>query len=56
MPQIDRCWVDRIIMVDAGANDGSIEWALENGYEVHVQSKRGIRFAYLEVLPKITGM
>ena len=26
-----------------------------NGYAVHVQRRRGIRFAYLEVLPLIEG-
>jgi len=55
MPQIDRSWVDQIIIVDGGSNDGTIEWARDNGYEVYVQKKKGIRHAYLEVLPLING-
>lgn len=55
MPQIDRSWVDQIIIVDGGSTDGTIEWARANGYEVYVQKKRGIRHAYLEVLPLVRG-
>jgi glycosyltransferase involved in cell wall biosynthesis len=55
MPQIDRSWFDQIIIVDGGSTDGTIEWALENDYEVYVQKKKGIRHAYLEVLPLIKG-
>ena len=44
-----------IIVVDGGSTDGTIEWCRENGYEVFVQKRRGIRFAYLEVMPYVTG-
>jgi glycosyltransferase involved in cell wall biosynthesis len=55
MPQIDPQWCDQIIIVDGGSTDGTIEWARAQGYEVHVQRRKGIRFAYFEVFPKITG-
>lgn len=55
MPQISRSWFDQILIVDGGSTDGTIEWAREHGYEVYVQKRKGIRFAYLEVLDKIVG-
>ena len=55
MPQIDPAWVDQIIVVDGDSTDGTIEWCRANGYEVYVQKKRGIRYAYLEVLPLVRG-
>lgn len=55
MPQIDRSWVDQIIVVDGGSKDGTIEWAQENGYEVYVQKQKGFRHAYTEVWPLVQG-
>lgn len=55
MPLVRREWVDQIIVLDGGSTDGTAEWARDNGYEVHVQSEPGIRFAYREVLPKVRG-
>src|SRR5207249_30773 len=55
MPLIDRSWCDQILVVDGGSTDGTIEWCRTMGFEVYVQNRRGIRFAYLEVLPYIRG-
>jgi glycosyltransferase involved in cell wall biosynthesis len=55
MPRVRREWVDQIIILDGGSTDGTVEWARDNDYEVHVQSEPGIRQAYMEVLPKVRG-
>ena len=55
MPKIQRDWVDQILILDGGSTDGTIEYAKAQGYEVHVQTRPGIRQAYMEVLPKIRG-
>lgn len=55
LPRIDRSWCDQILIIDGGSTDGTIEWCRSHGFEVYVQKKRGIRFAYLEALPLITG-
>ena len=55
MPRIDRNWVDQILFVDGGSTDGSIEYVLDHGYELHRQRQPGIRSGYLECLPEVTG-
>jgi glycosyltransferase involved in cell wall biosynthesis len=55
MPTIDRRWADQILVIDGGSTDGTVAWCREQGYEVYVQTRPGIRFAYLEALPLITG-
>jgi glycosyltransferase involved in cell wall biosynthesis len=55
MPRIKREWFDQIIVLDGGSKDGTIEYAREQGYTVHVQTKPGIRQAYGEILSLIQG-
>jgi glycosyltransferase involved in cell wall biosynthesis len=55
MPLVRREWVDQIIVLDGGSTDGTAAYARDQGYEVHVQTEPGIRFAYREVLPKVRG-
>jgi glycosyltransferase involved in cell wall biosynthesis len=55
LPQIDPAWHQQLIVVDGGSTDGTVEWCRAHGYEVFPQKRRGIRFAYLDVLDHITG-
>jgi len=55
MPKIEEDWCDQILIVDGGSTDGTKEWAEENGYEIYVQQKKGIRYAYSEVWEMIKG-
>jgi glycosyltransferase involved in cell wall biosynthesis len=55
LPKIPSTWYSQLIVVDGGSTDGTIEWCRDHGYEVYVQKRRGIRFAYLEVLPLLKG-
>lgn len=55
MPQVNRSWVHQILVVDGGSTDGTIEYSRSQGYDVHVQTKKGLRQAYAEALEFITG-
>ena len=55
MPKIDRDWVDQIIITDGGSTDGTIEYAREHGYQIHIQKQKGFRFCYFEILDMIEG-
>lgn len=55
MPRIRKDWVDQILIVDGGSTDGTVEYAREHGYTVHIQKEPGVRQAYMTVLPYIEG-
>jgi len=55
MPQIKPEWYDQILFIDGQSTDGTLEWLKEKGYPYVVQKKKGMRYAYMEALPYITG-
>ena len=55
MPRVQREWCSQILFVDGRSSDGTAEYAREQGYEVLVQQKKGIRFAYIEAIPHVRG-
>lgn len=55
MPRVKREWVDQILIIDGGSTDGTIEYARKQGYTVIQQRRKGLRHAFTEALPHITG-
>ena len=55
MPKIKKEWYDQLLIIDGQSTDGTLEYAREQGYEVVVQQKKGMRNAYMEALPFIKG-
>jgi glycosyltransferase involved in cell wall biosynthesis len=53
MPSIPLNIFERIVVVDGGSSDGSIEWCKENGFEVFIQTRPGIRYAYWDIWKSI---
>lgn len=54
MPRINHAWCHQILVVD-NSRDGTAEWAESRGYQVIRQQKKGIRNAYGEAWPHVTG-
>lgn len=55
MPRISKEWYHQLLIVDGQSTDGTIEYAREQGYEVVIQKKKGMRHAYMEALPYVRG-
>jgi len=55
MPRIKKQWYDQLIVVDGNSADGTIDYARQQGYDVIVQKRKGLRHAYLEAFPYVTG-
>jgi glycosyltransferase involved in cell wall biosynthesis len=55
MPRISPDWFEQIIVIDGGSTDGTLEYATARGYLVILQKTRGMRHAYTELLPLVTG-
>jgi glycosyltransferase involved in cell wall biosynthesis len=55
MPLIKREWVDQVLVVDGGSTDGTIEYVKENGYQLLIQKRKGMRMGYIEALDHVEG-
>ncbi len=55
LPKICPEWYDQLLIVDGQSTDGTIEYAQKMGYPIVIQKKKGMRHAYMEALPHITG-
>lgn len=55
MPKVDASLFSQILVSDGNSRDGTADFARARGYDVHIQSQRGIRHAYIEAWPKLTG-
>ena len=52
--KIDKNLFSKIVILDGGSTDGTIEWAKKNNVEVYIQKKKGFRHAYFEYFDQIT--
>lgn len=55
MPKVDASLFSQILVSDGNSTDGTADYARSLGYDVHVQTQKGIRFAYIEAWPRLTG-
>jgi len=53
IPKINKKLFDKILVVDGGSDDGTIEWVKKNKIDIYVQKQKGFRHAYQEVWSKI---
>jgi len=55
MPLVRREWCSQILVVDGNSTDGTAAYAREQGYDVYLQKRPGLRSAYQESWPLIRG-
>jgi glycosyltransferase involved in cell wall biosynthesis len=55
LPQIDKSWIDEIIITDGSSTDGTVEYCRENGYKVVQQKGKGYGSAIREVVKVARG-
>jgi len=55
MPGVDLSLFSQVLVSDGNSKDGTADYARSLGYEVYLQKEKGIRFAYSEAWPLLTG-
>ena len=55
MPQIDRSWVDEILIIDGNSSDGTYDYCVSQGYRVVSQKEPGVCAAWWEGFAAATG-
>lgn len=55
MPKINKNWIDRVLIVDGGSTDGTIEEAKKQGFEVISQVGKGHGAAFLTAINATTS-
>lgn len=55
MPRLKKEWYDEMIIVDGGSVDGTIEYCKANGYDIFIQSGKGLPNGYDDAYQKVTG-
>ena len=55
MPRVDTSLFSQILVCDHNSTDGTADYARSLGYDVGMQKQPGLRFAYIEAWPHITG-
>lgn len=53
MPRINPAWIDEIFILDGGSTDGSREFLISEGYEIHDQKSKGVKGAFWEAFEQI---
>jgi glycosyltransferase involved in cell wall biosynthesis len=53
-PKINKNLFSKIVILDGGSTDGTIEWAKKNNIEIYIQKQKGFRHSYFEYFDKIT--
>lgn len=55
LPQIDRSLFSQILVIDGGSKDGTQKWCQDNGFDLTVQTRKGVRYAYFDAWHLVTG-
>ncbi len=55
MPKVPRELFTQVLISDGNSTDGTVAYSKSQGYDVHIQKRKGIRNAYMEAWPMIRG-